>query len=357
MAESPLLGISSVLAFALVVAMLRRTPPVEAPGAASRRNRFASAGCVLCFLLATHALIRDPEERANHQYLFTITLGYGHLIGAVVFSRRRLANVLPYGIPHLLLLAFVATGILTLFAIYTWILRVHPPAFLLLLGVSAWHTVENDLALERAYRDGLKLGPIPRSSDHHLSSIGLASLLMLLIAETPSWDEYSRALGGAALAVGGPLVRLACAVTGAALFVRHRLDARGLLGIALLAGGSLASEEVLSWLTVADLFVATTLYHLVSWLIFFSDRIRSLSLRGEGAAAARVWRGLLGVHVPPALICGGLLFTPTDALAPARFLLFSPAIYLFWSFVHVLQTAAVRELDRCSTTLKHLPQR
>jgi len=78
-----------------------------------------------------------------------------------------------------------------------------------------------------------------------------------------------------------------------------------------------------------DVFSAVTLYHLVAWLAFASAR---------GASAAR----LVVLHAGPALACGGLWLAPEPAAAALRAVAFSPGIYLFWSALHVLQTARGR---------------
>ena len=77
-----------------------------------------------------------------------------------------------------------------------------------------------------------------------------------------------------------------------------------------------------------DVFSAVTLYHLLAWL----------GLRiARGARLAP----LAAVHAAPALLCGALWLAPAEA-APLRALAFSPGVYLFWSALHVLQTARGR---------------
>jgi len=51
------------------------------------RNRAVSFSWVVVFLLATHASFPDAGVRASVQYLFVVTLGYGHLLGAAVLPR------------------------------------------------------------------------------------------------------------------------------------------------------------------------------------------------------------------------------------------------------------------------------
>lgn len=78
-----------------------------------------------------------------------------------------------------------------------------------------------------------------------------------------------------------------------------------------------------------DVFSAVTLYHLVAWLAF---------ARALGASPAR----LAALHAGPALACGALWLAPEPGAAALRALVFSPGIYLFWSALHVLQTARGR---------------
>jgi membrane protease YdiL (CAAX protease family) len=78
-----------------------------------------------------------------------------------------------------------------------------------------------------------------------------------------------------------------------------------------------------------DVFSGVTLYHLVAWLAF---------ARARGASTAR----LAALHAGPALACGALWLAPEPGAAALRALAFSPAIYLFWSALHVLQTARAR---------------
>ena len=55
----------------------------------------------------------------------------------------------------------------------------------------------------------------------------------------------------------------------------------------------------------ADLFAATTMYHLVSFLVLAHDRMRSDRTR---------LRALVWVHVLPAALCAALLTAPPELL-------------------------------------------
>lgn len=243
------------------------------------RNRLISAGCVAAFLLLTHLLCGDPAQRARTQYRFVITLGYGHLIGALALSARRLARCLPSGVPPALLAAFAGASGLTLFAGYAWLSARAPSSLLPLLAISTWHVVENDLALARAACTQQPLGPLARALPDHLAA-ALATLVLLVLA---------------AATLGGP--------------------------------------------GFGDVFSAVTLYHLVQWLVFLAARARS-----AGVAARRaLWRRLARVHGLPAIVCLGVLALDDARAAALRHALFSPSLYLFWSVLHVLQTALARE--------------
>jgi hypothetical protein len=78
-----------------------------------------------------------------------------------------------------------------------------------------------------------------------------------------------------------------------------------------------------------DVFSAVTLYHLVAWIVF---------ARARGASPLR----LAALHAGPAAVCGALWLAPEPGVAPLRAIAFSPGLYLFWSALHVVQTARAR---------------
>jgi hypothetical protein len=96
---------------------------------------------------------------------------------------------------------------------------------------------------------------------------------------------------------------------------------------AALAGASLALLPDAG--RFGDLFCAVTLYHLFAWLGF---------ARARGARLG--W--LAAWHAGPALVCGGLWLAPEAGPATLRALVLSPGVYLFWSALHVLDTARRR---------------
>jgi hypothetical protein len=103
------------------------------------------------------------------------------------------------------------------------------------------------------------------------------------------------------------------------------------------ADSSTVGLIVTRWIGFGDVFAATTLYHLVGWLVFLSQRAR------HGGEVARTHRRLLGVHAIPAAICVLLLSAPEAMFTSLREAVFSPVLYLFWSALHVAQTLVIRQ--------------
>jgi multisubunit Na+/H+ antiporter MnhC subunit len=170
------------------------------------RFRLVTLSVVAAFLAASHLAFREAEARSYAQYLFVITLGYGHLLGAALGARRG-ARASP------LTRAFVATTIVTGFALYVEGVTVWPGLAFALLALSVWHFTENDVAMARALRTGAALEPLPRHSRAQLLPITVAAAIV----------------SAALVASPDP----------------------GLLG---------------------DLFSAATLFHLVGWLVFLIAR-------------------------------------------------------------------------------------
>jgi hypothetical protein len=308
----------------------------------ARRNRLATGAFVAGFLLATHALWPDPQARVERQYLFVITLGYGHLIGAAVFSRQRLARLMPAGVSSRLFELFVVASVLDLFALYAWLSNVSLAFFLPLLAVSLWHIVENDLALGRAYGERLALDGLPRSPDHHLAAFGMTALLLAFGQSMLALASYAPEPAGLPLvAMGNLTARIAGAACGVALVARRQRR----LGLALAAASVVlpAGLSRFPGFGFGDFFSSVTLYHLVQFLVFFADRACTLR---QHAARRRLWRRIAWVHLSPALLCAALLLPPGDHFGALRYAIFSPQIYLFWSVLHVAQTIAARGIER-----------
>jgi len=251
------------------------------PGA---RNRWVSAVASLAATLAIFVLPIDPSSRAFVAYAGVVTVGYAHL-SASFLPGRRLAALTPDGVPRPLFAAFLLVSVASALALYVTLVNVAPWAAAPLLCAAVWHTVENDAAMQCAY---------------------------------PQRRPPGRVLGGRASGVG--------------------LAAGGVVLVVWVSGasaGGLAQELA----TAA--FILPTTYHLVSWIVFSLDRARWLARAGEAQRAQRLRRRLL-VHHGVAVALSGVLLA---GVAPAMTgLFFSPVLYLFWSSIHVLDTAAARSL-------------
>jgi hypothetical protein len=265
------------------------------------RNRLLALASVGAFLGLARWLAPASTERVAWLYLIALPLGYGHLIGAAVFSRSRGRRSQPSRASSWLAEAFVASSLLSLLALYAWALSVRvlqPWVLIPMLLLSAWHIVENDLALARAYRDELRLGALTRALRQHGIALAFTATVGIAALATREGAEFSRAwLGGG-------------------------IDPRR------------------RWLSLDELASAVLLYHAVSWLLFFEDRARALKPSAPGDAA-RLRRRVLALHAAPLALNAALyLWLPTIHSYVA-----APALYLFWSALHAIQTAAVRGLE------------
>lgn len=248
------------------------------------RLRLRAAAWVALLLCAPHA---------DTLALVALPLGYGHLLGAALSSRRRAA-----GLRARARGVVAAVVVVDLFVAYLWALRtpaLRAPLLLAMLLASAWHIVENDLAMGPARRDGLRLGPLPRAPRRHVLALAFALAVALLALGTP---------GGARLA----LLHL------------------GRVPVPLL-----------SPLPLETLLAAVVLYHGVAWILFAAARARALPPPGR----RRLRRRLLWIHALPLALGAALHAWLPQLHAYAA----SPALYLFWSLLHALQTARARGLE------------
>lgn len=265
------------------------------------RNRLLALAIVAAFLGLLRWLAPAPTERAVWLYLVALPLGYGHLIGAAVFSRSRLGRTRGTMGSRLLSFAFASSTVLTLVAGYTWALHssvLQPLVLVPMLLLSAWHIAENDLALGRAYRDALRLGALTRALGHHGIALALTAGVGVAALSTAEGALFSRAYLGD-------------------LLVRPQ-----------------------AWLSLDELASGVLLYHAVSWLLFFEDRARSLRPRAA-IDAARLRRRVFALHAAPLALNAALYLW----LPAVHFYVAAPALYLFWSVLHAIQTAAVRGLE------------
>jgi hypothetical protein len=233
--------------------------------------------------LVLHTLAPEASMRRTWLSLVALLLGYGHLLGASSSSRRDRAS----GLERLFAGLCAATALCT----FTWAMHGdgRVPLLAALGVVAGWHILENDRAMGLA-GDAGRLPPLPRRAWPHAIALG-ATLLLVVIALAAS-------SAGPQLAVGQPAPPL------------------------------LALEE---------LAAALLLYHAITWILFVLECTRHLP---TVAARARR-RRLLWVHVlPVALIAAAWHWLPHVHAALA-----SPALYLFWSGMHALQTARARGLE------------
>jgi len=265
-----------------------------------RRHVSLTLGTVSLYLGSMYAIEPDPLIRSLLHYRVVIILGYGHLIGAVAgdIARRRrsganAALVAERTSRRLLVIAL-------LFSLYCFALDQLPALVLPLLMLSTWHSVENEWALHSAYRHGKSLPPLSGSPRVQLGTLALTALVLAIAGGTLEREDF------------GDLLPLAIA--------------------------EVATTRPLAPLSFGDVFAASTLLHLVGWLVFLGQR---------GAAQGTVSRNrtvrlLACTHLPVMGLCLALLALPADTLPTLHAAIFSPAIYLFWSTLHVGQTGVSR---------------
>jgi len=260
---------------------------------------------------AGRLLVPEPVARAELQVLAVTTLGYGHLLGALIFARRRFAAsscCRPYAAWTSSTAALL--GLVSFYG-YAELLQIVPWLPVALLGVSIWHGLENDRAFLRADQNGLQLAPLrgaPRELGQDLAltfALGLLAVLTTPIAERA--------------AVAPSLARLP-------------LDLSG-------------------WLSFCDLFTLSTGYHIVSWLLRFDERRRRLLRAGDERAARGLVLRLAAVHGAPLALCLGLSALGGSGSRAVQVFLFSPSIYLFWSTLHAAQTAYARRGGAAETAI------
>lgn len=293
----------------------------------------ATGLAVVAFLLATHHAWPDPSERAVAQYRLVIAMGYGHLIGAVAFASHRLRNWVPAGVPEGLFWSFLLVGVAVAFSAYAVAVANHPQLVVVMLAVSIWHIVENDEAIRRSLRKGVAIGPLPRSGSRQLEVLGVTCLMVAL---SQSLLPEEARVGGLWQEPVAAVLRGLAGMGGVALIVRRRV-ASG----AIIVGAALGLPHLLpflDWVHFSDFFSSVTLFHLFGWLLVLARRAR---LEGPTASARLRFRPLQ-VHAIPAAVCAITLASETVWMVNLRDLLFSPGIYLFWSVLHVVQTACVR---------------
>lgn len=261
------------------------------------KHRLVSALAVGVLLGGLRAVAPEGAARTHAFALLALPLGYGHLLGGLWFARRRLAARLPTRAARVPAAALALVSVANLLALYGLALR-SPAAAPWVLGalllVSLWHIAENDLALARAQPgDAASAGLAHRPRD-----IVLALCLVTGIA-------------GAA-----------CATPEGAWYASRWLG---------------ADAPLRAPFDLEELTSAILLYHAASWLRFAWLRARPRDPTDRGRSR-RQRRDLVGVHALPLVANAVLFWSAPDVHAQ----LASPALYLFWSVLHAVQTASVR---------------
>jgi hypothetical protein len=313
------------------------------------RNRLISLAAVIAYMTAASALAEDADQRAALHSIVVITLGYGHLIGAFWSSRRRRHPGASSDAPGqrsgrvadrkrraLAMLAFA--GVVSAFVVFSGSLATHLAVVLCLLAVSAWHTAENDFALEQRYDTADRAEPTLHRLDDVVAPLGVSALLMAaaslgLAAGDGAPDLRERGIDPG-MAAGW--LRGAAIVFGSALVLRERSPRLERIGLAMIGAAVFmpASLALPSGVTFADVFAATTGYHLVSWIVWSVERARGSD---DGADAL-----LVAAHAVPIAVAAACVLSAAPAARELRAAFFAPAPYLFWSVVHVVDTLIQR---------------
>jgi hypothetical protein len=306
------------------------------------RNRLSAIALVLVVLAAFRLLVPDLRSRSDALHLFVLSFGYGHLLGAAVFSLARRRSRRP-STSRAVALGFASTALLSLFTGSCLVLAAYPMLVLPLLVVSTWHVFENDLLLGSAYASGLRIGPLPRSLELHALAVGLTALVVAVFVASLEAPFPWLATGPLRPGVAASLCRGTAASVGLGLWLVRAPRLR-LAGVVLVVLAVSIPRELSSWISAAEVFAGSSLYHLISWLIFFLDRARATARRSRPESRRLLVR-LAAVHLPALLVGGAVALAAPEAGAGLRRWLFSPEIYLFWSLLHVVQTLAARGLE------------
>lgn len=256
------------------------------------RYRVATLAIVVGALLSLRAVFPEPTTRHSAQAALTLTLGYGHVLGAFVFGRRKLIARLPDRVPKWLSAGTLVAGLAALLSLLPAALpreATGPYAFCFFLAtqlLNDWHTLENDWLLARSYENGMELGPVSRRWTTH-------------------WKVTRSTLGL----------------------------------LALTAGVAFAPAAQSLPVAFADVFSAAVLYHIVGFLLHFADRAVAERCPSLGLQ-------VLAAHLPPALLSLVLLLPGPTWLEGLRAVYLNASLFLFLNGVHVVQTVATRGLAR-----------
>ena len=348
------------------------------------RNRLLSIALASGLWATGVLLFPDPGPRAQWLYGLVLTLGYGHLLGGALGATDRLSHRLRAGMLWKPLHALspagrVALGIgagcfgaIVLYLAYASALGHWPWIAGVLLAIATWHSVENDSALPRTYRSGLRLPPLSGDADTHATTLGITALVLGLataaLASEPTQTPAGPVSGAEAFAGISPGMAVEDALIGlravgalAGAFLLRAQDGKRSewLGLGLIAASALDPAWLCAQahLAFADVFALSTLYHLASWWILTLDKSR-LPTRapGQGKGIDKhidkdigkdigkdVVKDVVAVHALPAVLLAATWLLPGELAAETRRSFFSPAAYLFWSVIHAVHTAGSRQ--------------
>lgn len=266
-----------------------------------------SIAITLTYAGAAWAVEPVARDRSVLHLHVVFALGYGHLLASIVHRRgskpgirgrrarpdesvaapgragRALRNARAARTAGTLLALTVA------YTLYAELCARVPSLPIVLLGVSAWHTVENHRAIARSRLDAAPpIAPLRTSRrallEDGLLATGLGVAAVALPTLTPGWI---------------------------------RLDS-------------------------ADVVAAFSLHHLVTWLLL------TLARASRSGRVAPTLVRLVQLHAPMMLLCGLAIvlaapahprFDAPSAVRAVAELLLAPATYLFWSAAHVVHTA------------------
>lgn len=295
------------------------------------RNRAASAALVGLYVATAGLALPDEARRGAVHYLVVATIGWGHLLGSL-----RLGGPAPRSALRVACLAVALANVLLL---YLLVLERWPVLVLGLLAVSVWHAAENDGALEHAYANGHRLGPLSRSAGARLAAAAPTLLVVALAGGTLAPAELEPLLAASPLVASAPALAAAAAAAGGTALVA-RGERRGLGLLLAGAGSALCALGAPAALSFADVFAAASLHHLVSWLLLLADRARA-DARANPAQARALLRRVGAAHAAALLVLWLLPLVGARAVA-LRTLLLAPPFYLFVSLLHVAHTVRLR---------------
>ncbi len=347
------------------------------------RNRIQSLAVAAAVSGGAFLLLPDPERRAPWLYGAVLTLGYGHLLGGALLGGRPFApalrraaarapwNALPPRVRAPMMLGLGLFGLAILYATYASALGHWPLLSGVFLAIATWHTVENDLALPGAYRQGLRMPAVSWDADTQIAAGGITALVLSLaaaaLATGPALDPERVAPGThgfAGIVPGMPLeegllvLRGLAALAGGFGLRRPGHGGRERLGLGLIVASAVDPLWLCARTGIAfvDVFALSTLYHLANWWVLSLEKSQKVSGQklsrqklssqpgsGQKRSTERGFRlELLAVHALPMCFLGATWFGTQDIGAGLRSAYLSPVPYLFWSLSHVIQTAAGR---------------